>query len=95
MWRVALIAFFVFACAKPEVNVDRAAWQRMSQDEKTLYVRSLIGGEKVKERKEGKIRPNTKEPEEYVKEIDAAYARGDQRRPQQIFDSAPEGDNSR
>lgn len=86
MWRAALVALLVLACAKPEVT--RADWQAMKNDEKILYVESLLGAEKVKQRKEGKIRRATKEATEYVREIDAAYAGGDQRSPQQIFDAA-------
>jgi hypothetical protein len=80
------IALFVFACAKPEAT--RETWQSMTAEEKTIYVRSLMGAEKVKERKEGKIRKPTREAEEYVREIDAAYARGDTRAPDQIFDAS-------
>ena len=86
MWRAALVAMLVLACAKPEVT--REDWQRMKIDEKTLYVESLQGAEKVKQRKEGKIRKATKEATEYVREIDAAYASGDKRSPQQIFDAS-------
>lgn len=85
MRRIALALILAVACAKP--SVERADWQQMSAEEKTLYVQSLIGAEKVKERKEGNVRHIPRDVEAYVKEIDAAYARGDTRAPEAIFES--------
>ena len=58
----------------------------MSPNDKDLYVRSLIGAEKVKERKGGNEREFPMPASEYVKRIDAAYARGDQRKVDVVFE---------
>ena len=52
----------LLACAR--THVDRAQWQRMSASEKTLYVRTLLGHEKVKEAKGGNGRNFDRAPEE-------------------------------
>ena len=57
----------------------------MTHDEKTLYVRSLLGHEKTKERKGGRAVPYPRDAEEYVRQIDAAYARGDGREVEAVF----------
>ena len=74
----------ILACSQ---HVDRAHWQRMSPREKSLYVRSLIGAEKVKDAKGGNDRAYPLPPDDYIKRIDAAYARGDQRPPDVVFDA--------
>jgi hypothetical protein len=51
----------------------------MSPNEKTLYVRSLLGHERAKESKGGTPVQHTRPAEEYVHSIDAAYAQGDGR----------------
>jgi hypothetical protein len=66
--------------------VDRAQWQHMSAQEKNLYVRSLIGAEKVKERKGGNDRVFPLTADEYIRRIDAAYERGDRRPARVIFE---------
>jgi len=66
-------------------HTDRAQWQSMTRDEKTLYVRQLLGHETVKERKGGNDRVFARTPDEYVTRIDTAYARGDRRDPDAIF----------
>lgn len=78
---IALVAF-VFACSE---NVDRAKWQQMSPSARELYVSSLIGGEKAKERKGGNEQHFSRPVAEYVAHIDEAYARGDRRTPKEIF----------
>jgi len=57
----------------------------MTHDEKTLYVRSLLGHEKAKERKGGRAVSYPRDAEEYVRRIDAAYARGDGRAVEAVF----------
>ena len=52
----------------------------MSANEKSLYVRTLLGHEKTKEAKGGNDRVFTRSIDEYVKGIDDAYARGDSAR---------------
>ena len=75
---------FIAACAR---SVSRDDWQRMSPNAKTLYVKSLIGAEVARERKGGKARVRTPAPQEIVAGIDAAYAAGDQRSPEEIFNT--------
>ena len=58
----------------------------MSPNEKTLYVRTLLGHEKTKEAKDGNDRVFRKPINEYVTRIDAAYAHGDQRNVDIIFE---------
>lgn len=83
---MALVALLLtLACAR--TSVDRAQWQRMSRDEKTLYVRTLLGHEMVKERKGGNDLVFTRPAEEYVQRIDAAYASGDPRDVERVFES--------
>jgi len=57
----------------------------MPQSEKLLYVKSLLGAEKVKAAKGGHPRHYSRPAEEYVKKIDTAYALGDQRAPNAIL----------
>ncbi len=57
----------------------------MSQNDRVLYVRSMIGAEKVKDAKGGGGRTFDKPAEDYVKQIDSAYARGDERDVRTIF----------
>jgi len=79
---MALVLAFFLACAP---HVDRARWQRMPQSEKLLYVKSLLGAEKVKAAKGGNPRRFSRTAEEYVKKIDAAYALGEERAPGEIL----------
>jgi hypothetical protein len=60
----------------------------MSRGDRTLYVSSLLGAEKVKERKGGNDRVYNRPAAEYVAVIDAAYARGDDRTPEEILRGA-------
>jgi hypothetical protein len=68
-------------------NIDRAQWQSMSANEKTLYVRTLLGHEKTKEKKGGNDRVFTRSIDDYVSGIDDAYSRGDTRTVDAIFES--------
>lgn len=81
----ALLLIALLACSRG--SIDRAHWQRMTPTDKTLYVRSLLGAEKVKDRKGGNARRFDRSAEEYVAAIDAAYARGDARDAGAIFES--------
>ena len=58
----------------------------MSADRKTLYVRTLLGHEKVKDAKGGNARVFDRPAEEYTKRIEEAYARGDRRDADTIFE---------
>jgi predicted Fe-S protein YdhL (DUF1289 family) len=84
--RLAAIALLLLACAR--THVDRAQWQRMSPGEKTLYVRSLLGHERAKESKGGAPVRHMRPAEEYVRDIDAAYVRGESRDVDAVFAAA-------
>jgi hypothetical protein len=80
---LAMTLFLACACT----HIDRAHWQRMSRDEKTLYVRSLLGHEQAKESKGGNPLVHPRPAEEYVRAIDAAYNRGETRDVDAFFDA--------
>lgn len=79
----ALVVTLLVSCVPAEVTATE--WQRLSPDDRLLYVSSLLGEEKAKEAKGGGGKRYDLPAAEYVKKIDEAYARGDQRRPQEIF----------
>jgi predicted Fe-S protein YdhL (DUF1289 family) len=80
-----LLLLMILACHR--TNIDRAQWQSMPPNEKALYVRTLLGHEKTKDAKGGNDRVFTRSIDEYVKEIDDAYARGDTRTADAIFET--------
>jgi len=80
------IVVIVLALACHRTNISRAQWQQMPQTEKALYVRTLLGHEKTREAKGGNDLVFTQPVEEYVNRIDEAYARGDQRTVDAIFE---------
>jgi hypothetical protein len=82
--RLAAAFLLLVACA--QTHVDRDQWQRMSAENKTLYVRTLLGREKVKEAKGGNARAFDRSAEEYARRIDEAYARGEQRDADALFE---------
>lgn len=84
MLRAVSCLLLVAACAK--THLDRTEWQRMSPDQKTLYVRTLLGHQKVKEAKGGNARLFDRTPEEYARRIDEAYARGERRDVDVVFE---------
>src|SRR5438309_4305508 len=83
--RITALVLLILACHR--TNIDRAQWQSMSANEKSLYVRTLLGHEKTKEAKGGNDRVFTRSIDEYVKGVDDAYARGDTRTVDAIFES--------
>jgi len=58
----------------------------MPANEKTFYVRTLLGHEKAKEAKGGNDRVFTLSADVCVKRIDDAYAHGDRRNVDAIFE---------
>ena len=82
MKRIVFLLIFVLACTP---RVDHARWSHMPQSEKALYVKSLLGAEKVKAAKGGSPRHYSRSADEYVKQIDAAYAAGDSREPAAVL----------
>lgn len=87
------LLLLLFACSAD--TVTRSEWQSMSRDERTLYVKSLLGAEKVKDAKGGTGRVFARPAEEYVTRIDEAYARGDRRDAAAIFDELAEENDGR
>ena len=79
------VLLLLLACHR--TNIDRAQWQSMSANEKSLYVRTLLGHEKTKEAKGGNNRVFRRSVDKYVEAIDAAYAHGDQRTVDTIFET--------
>lgn len=84
MIRAALLALLLLGCSRD--TLDKNEWQRMSPEDRVLYVKSLIGAEKVKDAKGGQGKTFDRPAAEYVREIDAAYARGDAREANEIFE---------
>jgi predicted Fe-S protein YdhL (DUF1289 family) len=80
------VFFVLLALACHRTDIDRSQWRSMSPNEKTLYVRTLLGHEQTKEAKGGNDRVFRKPINEYVTRIDSAYAKGDQRRVDVIFE---------
>lgn len=77
MIRQTLLLLLLLPACAPKVGAT--AWERMGPREKVLYVRSMIGHERVQERKGGNRLHYDLPPEEYVRRIDSAYSRGDRR----------------
>jgi predicted Fe-S protein YdhL (DUF1289 family) len=82
---IALSMALMLACGR--TSIDRAHWQQMSSGEKTLYVRSLLGHEQAKASKGGQPPAHLRPAEEYVRAIDAAYARGESRDANIVFET--------
>ncbi len=80
------IAALLLLLACNRTNIDRTEWQSMSPNEKLFYVRTLLGHEKAKEAKGGNDRVFTRAADDYVKRIDDAYAHGDRRNVDAIFE---------
>jgi hypothetical protein len=78
-----LLLLLLLACSR--ATIDREEWQGMSPDDRVLYVKTLIAEEQAKEAKGGDGRRVTRSAEEYVAMIDAAYTRGEQQQPEQLF----------
>ena len=79
---------FMHRCSLHRTNIrSRAVACRCPQNEKTLYVRTLLGHEKTREAKGGNDRVFSQPVEEYVRRIDDAYARGDRRTVDAIFET--------
>jgi len=82
--RSAFLVLLLTACAQN--RVDRARWQEMSAQEKKIYVQSMLGHEKAKAQKGGSPDRFTLTADDYARRIDDAYARGDRRNPDTIFE---------
>lgn len=71
------------ACARD--TVSREEWRRMPREDRVLYVKTLIAEEVAKDAKGERGRVRTRPAEEYVNEIDRAYAGSDTRTVEEIF----------
>ncbi len=81
----ALMCFAaMLACARD--TVSREEWRRLPREDRALYVKTLIAEEVAKDAKGERGRQKTRPAEEYVNEIDRAYASGDARNVEEIFE---------
>jgi hypothetical protein len=80
---VAVCLLLVIACGRD--TLDRNEWERMSRQDRVLYIKSLIGAEQVKEAKGGGAKTYDRPAEVYLIEINRAYARGDRREVHEVF----------
>ncbi|HEY0139994.1 MAG TPA: hypothetical protein VGF48_03805 [Thermoanaerobaculia bacterium] len=83
--RVALLLLTLVLAGCSRDTLDRNEWQRMPHADRVLYVKSLLGAEKAKDAKGGTGKTFDRPAEDYVTEIDQAYARGDKREADEIF----------
>lgn len=83
----ATLLLLLLACGRG--TIAPAEWNRMSREDRVLYVHSLVGEEKAKDAKGGRGRDMSRPAEEYVNQIDQAYARGDARDAHEIFAELP------
>lgn len=74
----------LLACARDTVSRDE--WRHMPREDRVLYVKTLVAEEIAKDAKGERGRTRQRPPEEYVNEIDQAYARGDGRNVDEIFE---------
>jgi hypothetical protein len=81
----AAIAVLLLLLACSRDTIDRQQWERMPQHDRVLYVKSLIGAERVKTAKGGGGLTYDRPAEVYVMEIDRAYAGGEQRPVKEVF----------
>jgi predicted Fe-S protein YdhL (DUF1289 family) len=85
MKRLLILALLVVACSRTVIT--RARWQSMPPSEKTLVVKTLVGREKAKAAKGGNEKRFRRHPEEYVHRIDDAYAHGERRDVNALFET--------
>jgi predicted Fe-S protein YdhL (DUF1289 family) len=83
----ALIAALLLVVACARTTADRAHWMEMSPTEKSIYVGSLLGHEQAKQAKGGNDLRYDRPAADYVRLIDDAYAHGDQRDVDALFES--------
>ncbi len=80
-----LLVFALVACAPHAMTRER--WQKAAPVERLVFVKALLGAESAKRAKGGNARTFSKMPYDYVEAIDEAYANGDSRTADQIFES--------
>ena len=74
---LVLATLLLLACARDTISRDE--WRRMPREDRVLYVKTLVAEEVAKDAKGDRGRVRQRPAEEYVNEIDQAYARGDAR----------------
>lgn len=80
-----LLAFLLLlACARD--TISREEWRRMPREDRVLYVQTLVAEEVAKDAKGDRGRVRQRPAEDYVNEIDQAYAGGDVRPVDEIFE---------
>ena len=81
---LAFAFLLLLACARDTISRDE--WRRMPREDRVLYVKTLVAEEVAKDAKGDRGRVRQRPAEEYVNEIDQAYARGDARNVDEIFE---------
>jgi hypothetical protein len=81
---LVLTTLLLLACARDTISRDE--WRRMPREDRVLYVKTLVAEEVAKDAKGDRGRVRQRPVEEYVNEIDQAYARGDVRAVDEIFE---------
>lgn len=81
---LVLTTLLLFACARD--TISREEWRRMPREDRVLYVQTLVAEEVAKDAKGDRGRVRQRPVEDYVNEIDQAYARGDARPVDEIFE---------
>ena len=79
-----LATLLLLACARDTISRDE--WRRMPREDRVLYVQTLVAEEVAKDAKGDRGRVRQRPVEEYVNDIDQAYARGDVRAVDEIFE---------
>lgn len=86
MKRAVLAVFLTLALGCARDTISRDEWRRMPREDRELYVKTLIAEEIAKDAKGDRGRARRRPPEEYVNDIDRAYAGGDARNVEEIFE---------
>jgi hypothetical protein len=81
---LVLTTLLLLACARDTISRDE--WRRMPREDRVLYVKTLVAEEVAKDAKGDRGRVRQRPAEEYVNEIDQAYAGGDRRNVDEIFE---------
>lgn len=74
----------MLACARESISRDE--WRTMPREDRVLYVKTLLAEEVAKDAKGQRGRVRQRPAEEYVNEIDRAYANGEKRNADEIFE---------
>jgi hypothetical protein len=78
------ILLLAAACARDTISRDE--WRRMAHEDRVLYVKTLLAEEVAKDAKGERGRVRQRPAEDYVNDIDQAYASGEKRNADEIFE---------